>query len=155
MERIVVNSALNGFMLLDEITKAGAESMTARKTFVNAPAYLGVEALAQLGALHVRFLSAFEKHACLLAIKRCTMTSNAFLNGSFRFHGALSGRSSSAFSYALQAVEESSARTETVRIEGEFLFAAIDYDDVFRKDILQAHYQRMFSCLRNGSKTGC
>jgi len=142
-------------VLLDEVTEAGTEAMTARKRFMDASACLGVESLAQLGALHVRFLSGFERHACLLTIKRCTIVSKDRLNGPFRLYAALSGHSRSAFSYLLRAVEECPTREDRVRIEGEFLFAAIDYDTDFRKDIIQAHYQRVFSCLKSGSKTGC
>lgn len=155
MERITINSTLNGFILLDEILEAGSESITARKRFTNMPAWLGLESLAQLGALHVRFLSDFERHAFLLAVKRCRVASKDLLNGEFVLHATLTAHSSSAFSYELRAMEASRTGENRIRIEGELLFACVAYDSVFKREILQAHYRQVFSCLKNGSRIGC
>ena len=155
MERIVINSGLNGFILLDEIMETNAESMTAHKRFVDVPVWLGMESLAQLGALHVRFLTGFERHAFLLAVKSCKMISKDLLNGEFHLHARLKAHSLSAFSYELRAVERGPGREDLLRMEGELLFATVEYDTVFKGEILQAHYRKVFSCLKKGSRTGC
>ncbi len=152
MESIVLNSGLDGFVLLDAITESGSEAITGYKRFTGAPVHLGIESLAQLGALHVRILTDFEKHAFLLSIKRCSMRDGQELNGCLRLSGDLISRSTSAFSYRLRAMGDGG---ETV-IEGEFLFAVVDYDDNgFKRDALREHYQRVFSCLKHGSKADC
>ena len=75
------------------------------------------------------------------------MPAQAELDGTYTLSGTLVNRSSSAFSYTLQA-----KRGGSVRIEGEFLFATVDYDKVFKREILQEHYRNVFSCLRNDLK---
>lgn len=154
MERIVINSGLSGFVLLDRITDIEAGSMRAQKRFENAPAFLAIECLAQLGAFHARYLNEFERHLFLLSIKSFKTAFKNPLNGRFHLNAKLLGRSSSAFSYRLCAFPEGAKEGEPPGFEGEFLFAAIDYDSAFKKESLKTHYQRLFSCLVNGSRTG-
>ncbi len=148
--RIEVNTGLDDFVLLDRITEAGDEIITGEKRYYNDPVYLGIESLAQLGAYHVRFLTGFENHAFLLKINQCTIPPHHVLNGIYLLKGTLVSQSKSAFCYALQAGKENK-----VQIEGEFLYATIDYDRMFNKKILQAHYRKVFSCLQRESKTDC
>ncbi|MFZ2444714.1 MAG: hypothetical protein WAW37_00010 [Syntrophobacteraceae bacterium] len=151
MDRIVLRSGLSGFVLLDEIRDAGPDTVTGCKRFERAPLYLGIEALAQLGAFHVRYLVDFAKHAFLLGVKRCSLPPVEELDGPFRLSGKLESRSSAAFSYRLGGVGEGGTA-----MEGEFLFALAEYDGAgFGADILRAHYRKVFSCLRSGSKTNC
>ncbi len=147
MTRTSINTGLNGFILVDRIIQAGKQDISGLKTFADAPAYLGLESLAQLGAFHVRYIMAFKRHAFLLKIGRCLMPAQAALDGTYQLSGTLVNRSSSAFSYALQA-----KRGGSVWIEGEFLFATVDYDKMFKKEILQEHYRNVFSCLQNDLK---
>jgi len=147
MKKINVNTGLNRFILVDRIVQAEEQDISGLKTFVNAPAYLGLESLAQLGAFHVRYIMEFKRHAFLLKIGRCLMPAQADLDGTYQLSGTLVNRSSSAFSYALQA-----KRGDSVWMEGEFLFATVDYDKMFKKEILQEHYRNVFSCLQNDLK---
>jgi hypothetical protein len=103
-----------------------------------------VESLAQLGAFHIRFLTGFEKHAFLLKINRCLMPRQGTLKGRYLLQGTLLSRSNAAFSYELEA-----GQGDQLEIAGNFLYAAVDYDDVFKKEWLREHYLRLFSCLRN------
>jgi hypothetical protein len=145
MERIVLHSGLSGFVLIDSVTVADCTTIVGHKKYVHAPLYLGIESLAQLGAYHVRFLADFEKHAFLLGVKRCSMPSGKELNGCFQLHGNLLGKGSSAYSYGLRATGGNGTE-----IEGEFLFAVVDYDETtFNRSILREHYRKVFSCLRN------
>jgi len=148
VSKIKINSGLDDFVLLDRITEAGDEIITGKRRYYNDPAYLGIESLAQLGAYHVRFINDFEIHAFLLKINQCIIPANHILNGSYLLKGTLVSQSKSAFCYALQA-----GKGNKVQIEGEFLYATIDYDRMFNKKILQAHYRRIFSCLQRESKT--
>jgi hypothetical protein len=142
MARIAVRSGLENFVLVDGITKVGPRTIKGYKHFERAPIFLAIESLAQLGALHVRFTIAFARHAFLLGIRRCTARSGEPLSGCYTLLGTLTGFSTSAFSYLLEASNESG-----VEIEGEFVFATVEYGGVFRKDVLQDHYQKVFSCL--------
>jgi len=150
MARITIRGEAASFVLVDGITESAPETIKGYKRFERAPVHLGIESLAQLGAFHVRMTVAFARHAFLLGIKHCTVRSGKPLSGSYTLRGTLTGCSASAFSYRLEALKES-----TVEIEGEFLFATAEYDATFRKDLLQDHYQRVFSCLRKGSKSDC
>ncbi|MBW1745012.1 MAG: hypothetical protein JRG74_03930 [Deltaproteobacteria bacterium] len=148
VNRIEINSGLDDFVLLDRISEIGAATIAGKKKYFNDPAYLGIESLAQLGAYHVRFLTGFENHAFLLKINQCAIPANHILNGSYLLKGTLVSQSKSAFCYELQA-----GKGNKVQIEGEFLYATIDYDRMFNKKILQAHYRKVFSCLQKESKT--
>ena len=151
MERIILNLGLEGFVLIDAITDVDSWSITGRKQFLHAPPYFAVESLAQLGAYHVRFLMDFERHAFLLGVKHCDLPSAKELHGTFRITGNLLARGSSAYSCELRATGY-----DSTEIEGEFLFGVVDYDESgFKKDILREHYRKVFSCLKNSSRTDC
>jgi hypothetical protein len=150
MERIILNSGLSGFLLVDAVTEVDAQRIAGWKEFAGAPPYLGIESLAQLGALHVRYLTGFERHAFLLTIKRCLPASKEALNGRYRLCGKLTGRAASAFSYRLEA-----ALGDETEIQGDFLFAVVEYDTSFRRDILRSHYEKVYSCLTSASTRNC
>ncbi|MBC2693773.1 MAG: hypothetical protein HF982_00530 [Desulfobacteraceae bacterium] len=150
INRIEINSEMEDFVLLDKILETANRTIIGEKRYFNEPFYLGIESLAQLGAYHIRFLAGFEIHAFLLKINQCTIPANHILNGSYLLKGTLVSQSKSAFCYALQA-----GKGNKVQIEGEFLYATIDYDRMLNKKILQTHYRKVFSCLQRESKTDC
>lgn len=150
MDKIKINTGLDGFILVDSISKIEDSTIQGTKDFTRAPAYLGIESLAQLGALHVRFITGFERHAFLLKIIRCEIPETGVLTGKYLLDGTLINRSGLAFSYRLRAEKENEAQ-----IKGEFLYATVDYDNRFKKERLKQHYQKVFSCLQSASKTGC
>ncbi len=61
MKKINVNTGLNRFILVDRIVQAEEQDISGLKTFANAPAYLGLESLAQLGAFHIRYIMEFKR----------------------------------------------------------------------------------------------
>jgi len=148
LKKTIINTDLNKFILVDKITHAEAQNISGIKTFSNAPAYLALESLAQLGAFHVRYLTGFERHAFLLKITRCLIPAREKLHGTYKLSGMLVSRSMSAFSHILQA-----GKGDRIRIEGEFMFATVDYDRSFQREKLMDHYRSVFSCLQNDSKT--
>ncbi len=142
MERIIIKTDLNNFILIDGITEVNAANIKGVKHFSNAPIYSGIESLAQLGACHVRFLASFERHAFLLKIICCKAHMQQILNGSCLLCGTLISRSKSASVYKLYA-----KKGDKVWIEGKFLYATVDYNSSFKREILQKHYRKVFSCL--------
>jgi hypothetical protein len=147
---ITINTGLNDFVLIDTISDIGVEHIRGCTHFVRTPPYLGIESLAQMGAYHVRFLTSFERHAFLMKINRCTVSGQDLLDGMCRLHGTFTSKSNAAFAYNLSAEIE-----QTVVIEGEFLFGTVEYNVSLKKEVLQNHYRKVFSCLRNDTKTGC
>jgi hypothetical protein len=150
MGRVDIHTGLNGFVLVDRIVKIGRANIEGVRRFSNAPVFCGIESLAQLGAMHVRFLTDLEKHAFLLKINHCGIASGKDLDGSFQLYGKLVAKSGRAFSYRLEA----QLGCEKL-IAGEFLFATMDYGNPFKREILQDYYQKVLACLQNDSKTAC
>jgi hypothetical protein len=155
MEQITINTGLDRFVLLDEITQIVSGYIKGCKHFSKAPIYLGMEALAQLGAMHVRYLVDFQKHAFLLKIKSFSQTSGLkadynFLSGRYQLSGKQVSKSSNAFSYDVRA-----EKNNTVCFKGEFVFGAVDYgnQDGFKRKAVETHYKKVFSCLQSGLKT--
>ena len=152
MSKVVsINTGLSGFVLLDRIGETAAGSIAGSKHFVSpASLALAIESLAQLGAYHVRYLTNFEKHAFPLKIKSCRLPASPIPAGFYSLSGELQGRSASAFTHILRA----KLADETI-MEGVFLFAVVDYDSTFRKEILERHYRRVFSCLQKDIGIDC
>ncbi len=159
MERIIINSGQNRFNLIDQVTEVGPENIEGVIRFSKAPIYLGMESLAQLGALHVRYMVEFKRHAFLLKMRRFSlrsrnvensegMPSGNVLDGSYLISGKMLSHSEMAFLYVLNAKFDG-----VESMNGEFLFATVDYDSDFKKDVLESHYKEVLSCLQNASKT--
>ena len=146
MGKINIHTGLDGFGLVDAITEVENNRIAGFKRFANSPAYQGIEALAQLGALHVRYLNDFSRHAFLLKISRCTVSDQS-LNGGLGLSGELFNHSRRAFSYRLEACQG----IQPV-VEGDFLFAVIDYDETFKEHPLKLYFRKKFLCLQNGLK---
>jgi hypothetical protein len=139
MNRMDINTGLDQFLLIDRITQVGPETIHAEKAFSNAPTWLGLEALAQLGAFHARYLTDFSRHAFLLKIVSFQVPTGPDLNGDFALFGSLLSQSRSAFAYDLQAEQDGKTQWK-----GEMLFATVDYDQRFQKCRLENHYRNLF-----------
>ena len=146
---IKINSGLPDFLLLDAITEAGEKTIAGAREFFMALPWLGIEALAQLGAFHVRQLTSFQKHAFLLKINRFLLPQSETLQGRYLLQGTLVSRSKAAFAYELQAI-----KGKKLEFSGNFLYAAVDYDDAFAESRLCNHYLRIFRCLQNATQSG-
>ena len=147
LQKITVNTGRDGFILLDRIVQAEPQLILGMNTFNREPAYLGIESLAQLVAFYVRYITDFQRHAFLLKINQCRMTSRTDLLGTYNLSGMLVSRSESAFSYELQAISRG-----RIQIEGAFLFATVDYDRHFKQKNLQQHYRDLFTCFQSVTK---
>jgi len=144
-----IDSGQDRFILLDRITQVQENAIFAEKTFSEAPAWLGIESLAQLGAMHVRYANQFSRHAMLLTIEECGFNPGIVLNGTFLLQGRQTSQSRYAYGYHLTAL-----KNDQIVIQGQFLFATINYDDRFDQKQLKSHYERLFTCLQSDIKTG-
>lgn len=128
---------------MDSITGVSTDAIKGEVAFSAADPTLLLESLAQLGGLHVRAAIDFGRHAFLVRISDTAIPFDRSLHGRYLLHGTRVGRSEDAFSYRMEARQDA----ETV-IAGNFLFGVIDYNEIFRQDILQEHYRNVFSCLK-------
>ena len=135
--------------MLDRVLDVSISHIEGTRYFSNAPIYSGLESLAQLGAYHVRHLTGFSRHVFLIKIAHCCLPPEKILEGEYVLSGDIISQSNSSFFCRLKA--EKAGRT---LMEGEFLFAAVDYDHNFKKDTLRRHYAEVFSCLQRDLKTG-
>ena len=78
------------------------------------------------------------------------MPAQGSLTGELMLHGRLTGRSGAAFSHVIYAKDQ-----DRIRVEGKVLYATVDYDGNFKKEILQDHYRDQFLCLTRGMKKDC
>ncbi|MDP2268465.1 MAG: hypothetical protein Q8K46_04775 [Deltaproteobacteria bacterium] len=148
-QNIKINSGLPNFLLLDAITGADETTIAGARKFFQAAPWLGIEALAQLGAFHVRQLTGFQKHAFLLKINRFVLPQSETLQGRYLLQGTLVSRSGGAFVYELMAMQG-----KALEFSGNFLYAVVDYDDVLVESRLRNHYLRIFRCLQNANGNG-
>ena len=147
-EPVRIRSGLQGFRLIDRISRAGRDEIQGVCTLTGGPLFPLIEALAQLGALHVRYLAGFARHAFLLKIGRCALPGKTPAAGPCLLTGRQTAQSGTTFAYHLEA-----GREGALRMAGEFLFTTIDYDERFAREALVHHYEMLFSCLMNDSKT--
>ncbi len=146
MEQLTISSKLDGFMLLDGIDTVTADTIKGRAVFNRTPVYTGLEAMAQLGALHVRRQIDFKAHAFLLKVIQCRLPGVARLDGRYLLQAARSSHSRRAYTYVIRA-----RGPRGIVIDGDFLFACVDYDNAFQETALQNHYETLFTCLQNAT----
>ncbi len=149
MDRIVINTGMEGFHLLSSVSLVDGLQIRGRAALADPPSLAVMECLAQLGALHVRRLHDFSKHAFLLKVERFSLAGQGRIQGNLALSGTLVARSQAAFSYDLGAEE---AGKEVC--SGRFVFSVTAYDDRFPKDLLMNRYKELFACLTSGSGIG-
>ncbi|MFH2091942.1 MAG: hypothetical protein ABIJ31_06230 [Pseudomonadota bacterium] len=142
MDRITINTGMAGFLLLKGIRAVSSEKIIAWTCFSDAPAFEIIEALAQTGAMHVRFLCEFDCHAFLLKINRFECFTTRPFSGEWQLQADLMIRTQSAFSYQVTAAARGKALCSA-----ELSFAVKPYDQRFKQGDLKAHYRNMFECL--------
>ena len=149
MDRIEINTGMDGFHLLAAVTLVDESRIRGRADIADLSSLAVMESLAQLGALHVRRLHDFSTHAFLLKVAEFSLAGQGEISGDLALAGNLVARSQAAFSYELRA--------ETAGKEvcsGRFVFSVTAYDDRFSKDLLRKRYKELFSCLTSGSGIG-
>ena len=133
---------MNHFTLLERITDCTPEQICAEANFVQMHGFAGLESMAQLAALHVRYRLDFRRHAFLLNVIQCQMPARGSLDGHFSLWAKLSSQSNHAFAYKVNA--DCPARAA---FDCQLLIGTQDYGDRFRQARLQTHYQALFNAL--------
>lgn len=142
MATIRIRTRLRHFNLLTRITRVSTNGMSAIADLQRMPLYCGLEAMAQLAALHVRHCVDFQRHAFLLKVNRCRWPHRDALQGGCRLTADRYGQSSHGFAYRVQA--------EMPRggiLDADLLIGTRPYDLGFREDMLKAQYRNFFNRL--------
>jgi hypothetical protein len=142
MAPIRIHSRLQHFNLLTRITRVSLSGIAAMAEFHEMPAYIGLEAMAQLAALHVRHCTFFQRHAFLLKVHRYRWFPQKALPGRYRLTAERDSQGSDAFTYRVRALGPVDAQ-----LDADLLIGTQSYNGEFREDILQAHYRNVFNKL--------
>ena len=110
--------------------------------------FLLLEAMAQTGALHARYLSNFGRHVFLVKVGRCSLPGHLPANEAIIIQADMEGKSDRSFSYHIQARER-----DHVIMAGDFWFSSADYDERFNAAALQQHYRDLWTCLTSALPT--
>ena len=141
-----INTGLDGFILLNGIRRVNQTRISAWTRFNQDHEYLGIEALAQLGAIHARYLCDFEQHAFLMKINFFDLVQQWDPALACDLQADLLVKTQSALRYQL------SAQTNGRKLcFGQFSFGLVEYDQRFQKHELKAHYKRIFTCLSHST----
>ncbi len=144
---IKINSDLKQFVMLDNIYSIEKSGIAGTFILKSEEPFIIIESLAQIGAMHVRWLHNFENHAALLKINSLKFIDENISTGKYILNGELTGKSNRAFSYRMQAIHQ-----DNTAVHGDLLFTLIEYDSVFNKDIIKNHYMEIFRCLEKNLK---
>ena len=143
MACLTIHSQLNDFKLVAGIAQVFELHLTGEAVFDCMPVYSGLEAMAQLAALHVRHGLEFRRHAFLLKVGHSVWPAQERLDGYFQLRAERYGSSSNAFAY------QATARgPEGLHLQADLLIGTKAYDHEFQEKILAAHYRRIFEELR-------
>jgi hypothetical protein len=145
MARLTINSHMPCFQLIRRVTDVSDRCIQAESAFAQWPVYTGLEAMAQLAALHVRYSLAFERHAFLLKIDRCDLPTLETLDGDFSLTAERVGQSSQSFAYGVTV-----QGPDDLTLQAQLLIGTLDYDERFKRYRLKPHYRKLFEALRNG-----
>ena len=145
MARLTINSHMPCFQLLRRVTAVSNQRIEALAEFVKWPIYTGLEAMAQLAALHVRHSLIFERHAFLLSVDRCDLPLLETLDGDFYLTAERVSQSSRVFVYGTTA-----RGPDDLTIRARLLIGTQDFDERFKEDRLKRYYRKVFKDLLNG-----
>ena len=140
MATLTVRSGMSNFGLVTHVTMIAEERIRAQTKFHGSPLFAGLEAMAQLSALHVRFNAEFECHAFLLKVGRWVFPQISGLNGRFVLSADLRSHSRSAFLYHAEALGPGSER-----FSAELLIGTQPYDARFCRERIRAHYRKLLA----------
>ncbi len=142
---MIIKSHLDRFILIDTIDSLTEETISGTQYVADhAPLFCMVESMAQLGAMHLRYQTDFQRHVFFAKAKRLTFYVKNIVKGHYRFDATAKGHSDRSFAYYLT----SKTAGNILAADGIFLFSSLSYDSNFQKERLKNHYERVFSCLR-------
>ncbi|WMW66607.1 hypothetical protein [Nitratidesulfovibrio liaohensis] len=140
------------FLLLDRVDSCDETGATARRVFTAAPPWQGLEAMAQLAALHARWTADFNLHAFLLTVEECTWPTAADLHGTLYIGADLLAQSDRAATYAtVIAPLPPSSGPDTAPappcMAATLTIGHTPYDTRFNGATLTARYREIFAWL--------
>ncbi|WP_051177165.1 hypothetical protein [Halodesulfovibrio aestuarii] len=138
-----IRFGVDNFIMLDRIVQYDDKTLTAEKNFINAPAYLALEAMAQTGGLHFRKCMNFSRHAFLLSIQQSPLLRAPAFSGCATTTVVQTALTDSTAAYDI------SFTCEEIALEGSFLFGSTEFGAQFSKDSLTTHYRELFQWLQN------
>ncbi|MGJ3524342.1 hypothetical protein ACR4XJ_15095 [Nitratidesulfovibrio sp. D1] len=140
------------FLLLDRVDRCDATQATACRAFASAPPWQGLEAMAQLAALHARRASGFVLHAFLLTVQECNWPFADALHGTLRIRAKLLAESDRAATYAtaitpIPQASDADAAPVPPCMAATLIIGRTAYDTRFNGDVLAARYREIFAWL--------
>lgn len=140
------------FLLLDRLDVCDPTGATARRAFSHAPPWQGLEAMAQLAALHARWTADFALHAFLLTVEECTWPPAANLHGTLRIGADLLAESDRAATYAtiitpLPPLSGAEPAPASPCMAATLTIGRTAYDTRFNGGTLTDRYQEIFAWL--------
>jgi len=160
------------FLLLDRVDSCDETGATALRAFTAAPPWQGLEAMAQLAALHARWTADFALHAFLLTVEECTWpnrppaadvphgmpndtsdhTPGGTLHGILHIGACLLAQSDRAATYAtaitpLPPLSGGTSTSASPRMTATLTIGRAAYDTRFNGDTLTARYRETFAWL--------
>ncbi|MEG6505718.1 hypothetical protein [Nitratidesulfovibrio sp. 1201_IL3209] len=140
------------FLLLDRVDRCDAAGATGRRAFAGAPPWQGLEAMAQLAALHARWSSGFSLHAFLLTVQECNWPPADVLHGPSRIRADLLAQSERAATYAttitpIPQVPGADTPPAPPSMAATLIIGRTAYDTRFNGDVLAARYREIFAWL--------
>lgn len=133
---------MQSFRLVRRVIRVTADDIRAVASFKEAPIYAGLEAMAQLAALHVRHCLDFKRHAFLLKIKYCDLPAQDRLDGDVDLGAKVISQSSRSFAYQTAALFG-----KRLALHAELLIGTRTYDRQFKKESLKHYYKGLFDDL--------
>jgi len=132
MATITIRSQLDGFKLVERVTNILPKAIEGESRFAQTPSYAGLEAMAQLAALHVRYAQITHRHA----------PRAEHLAGCYMKSAQMQSQNSDTYAYQVKA-----RGPQKTDLNADLLIGTKAFDDHFRIEILQAHYRELFDEL--------
>ena len=130
-------------MLLQRINRVSASGLRGEAEFKVMPGFTGLECMAQLATLHVRYCLDFDRHAFLLKVGRTIWPLEEYLSGHYHLTAERDSQSSHTFAYRVKAQNPTGGM-----LAADLLIGSKPYDDQFQEQYLKVHYRELFKGLR-------
>jgi hypothetical protein len=148
-QTVTINTGLASNLMIREILAVHPARIQAAADTKNAAAIFPLlEAMAQLGALHIRYLDNFQRHVFLVKVGHCMLPRQFPADEVISLQADMQGKSDRSFSYRIQAWEK-----DHPVMAGDFWFSSADYDERFNAAVLQQHYRNLWTCLTSALPT--
>ena len=142
---ININTNLENYILVENLTDISNDVVSMKVKLENAKFFILSEAMAQLCSIHLRRLNNFKEHSFLLKVNKISPWILKELNGSFTISAKLVSKSSKTFYYAVNSISENNNQ----EVYGEFYLSLKEYDQDFKKNVLEKHYREVLKCSQN------